>query len=541
VRIVRRGRQVPGWAGAFRIGSVGAGRTRNRQAGEGQGGQHPAQVRQAPAFATHPGRASPRARHRTRPRLGVRAGGGVRLRGPGARLLQRQGEPGTAGRGAVPAVRGAALLPPGRQGPVPQGAGRDRAAGTGRDREEAAAAATDRRLGGRAGCRQLPAADPRPALPHPVPAGQERSRVQGGGRGLAGDPHRAVGPAAKSRRHRLALPVPLEALPVRPFPQGHRFPAAGGSRHHRRPAGGAGAGLLDRRLQHHRDRRCTLGAGAGHRDRHGRHPHRRAGAGAAAGHADRPGRAPAAVHRLHAGPQDHDAARGGGAGLHAAGGARMPCSVAVRHLRRIHPGGAGHPHAAGEGANCRQPAPRPTRRPRHRVLAGRRDQPFQRCWPCRSPARAALVPVAVGPALEVAARAGARQARDLQPARLQLPPRWPRRRRTRRHRTGGDHGAAPRGSTGPDRGRGHDPGKQQLGPVAGRPWRPRHLPKPGQPGTGRQGQDGHQGRAARRDRRQVLRLEHLAAAPLHRPGEPVADHRGRAPRPPRGGGGRRPP
>ena len=31
--------------------------------------------------------------------------------------------------------------------------------------------------------------------------------------------------------------------------------------------------------------------------------------------------------------------------------------------------------------------------------------------------------------------------------------------------------------------------------------------------------------AARRHRRQELRLEHLAAAPLHRPGEPVADHR----------------
>ena len=37
---------------------------------------------------------------------------------------------------------------------------------------------------------------------------------------------------------------------------------------------------------------------------------------------------------------------------------------------------------------------------------------------------------------------------------------------------------------------------------------------------------GTQAAAARRPRRQELRLEHLAAAPLHRPREPVADHRG---------------
>jgi exoribonuclease-2 len=48
-------------------------------------------------------------------------------------------------------------------------------------------------------------------------------------------------------------------------------------------------------------------------------------------------------------------------------------------------------------------------------------------------------------------------------------------------------------------------------------------------GARREGAHGHQGAAARGHRREKLRLEHLAAAPLHRPGEPVADHCLRAP------------
>jgi exoribonuclease-2 len=50
------------------------------------------------------------------------------------------------------------------------------------------------------------------------------------------------------------------------------------------------------------------------------------------------------------------------------------------------------------------------------------------------------------------------------------------------------------------------------------------------PGARREGAHGHQGAAARGHRREELRLEHLAPAPLHRPGEPVADHRLRPPR-----------
>jgi hypothetical protein len=46
----------------------------------------------------------------------------------------------------------------------------------------------------------------------------------------------------------------------------------------------------------------------------------------------------APVHRLHAGLQDHHAARRGGAGLHAGRGPRLPGRVAVRHARRGHAG-----------------------------------------------------------------------------------------------------------------------------------------------------------------------------------------------------------
>ena len=66
--------------------------------------------------------------------------------------------------------------------------------------------------------------------------------------------------------------------------------------------------------------------------------------------------------------------------------------------------------------------------------------------------------------------------------------------------------------------------------------RARHLPQPGQPGAGREGAHGHQGRAARRHGRGAVHLGHLAAAPLCRPGQPVADHRLRAPRPHRRAG-----
>jgi exoribonuclease-2 len=171
-------------------------------------------------------------RHRPGPGLGICARGRVRLRRPGARLLRRQGRARKAGRGAVAAVRRAALLPPAGQGAVPQGARRDgqgRAAG---HRAQEADGRADRGLGGRTGAGPVPGAGARAALPHPVQARQERARVQGRGRGRQTRASEgAAGPADGRRRHRKPLPVPLAALPVRAVPQGHGFPAAGGAGH----------------------------------------------------------------------------------------------------------------------------------------------------------------------------------------------------------------------------------------------------------------------------------------------------------------------
>jgi exoribonuclease-2 len=82
-------------------------------------------------------------------------------------------------------------------------------------------------------------------------------------------------------------------------------------------AAGRRAGLLDRRLGHHRDRRRAVGAGPGQRHGGVRRPHRRAGPGHRARFGAGQGGARAPVHRLHAGLEAHHAARRGGAGLHA--------------------------------------------------------------------------------------------------------------------------------------------------------------------------------------------------------------------------------
>ena len=63
------------------------------------------------------------------------------------------------------------------------------------------------------------------------------------------------------------------------FPKGTGFPGAAGAADQGRAAAGRRAGLLDRRLGHHRDRRCAVGAGPGQRHGGARHPHRRAGPG----------------------------------------------------------------------------------------------------------------------------------------------------------------------------------------------------------------------------------------------------------------------
>ena len=67
------------------------------------------------------------------------------------------------------------------------------------------------------------------------------------------------------------------------FPKGTAFPPLSAPGDQGRAAAGRRAGLLHRRLRHHRDRRRAVGAGPGHGHRDRGHPHRRAGPGRAAG------------------------------------------------------------------------------------------------------------------------------------------------------------------------------------------------------------------------------------------------------------------
>ena len=231
-------------------------------------------------------------------------------------------------------VRGAALLPPRRQGPLPQGARGNRAAGAARHREEEA---------GRR--RRSP---PGPASWPPATA---RRRSASSCTGSCSSRTRTRPSTRRwSRRRARTQRAPLDAAASAParstspyqfhwrrflfenFPEGHGVPAARARRRSRtscRSPTSQAFSIDD--SQHHRDRRCAVGAGPGQRHRHASASTspRRAWP-SQPGSADRPGGAPAAVHGLHAGLQDHDAARRRGAGLHAAGRPRLPGRVAVR-------------------------------------------------------------------------------------------------------------------------------------------------------------------------------------------------------------------
>ena len=123
----------------------------------------------------------------------------------------------------------------------------------------------------------------------------------------------------QGRRHRLALPVPLAALPARQLSQGHGFPAAAGAAHHRRAAAGAGAGLSrsTTRRPPRSTTRCRCRAWAAAPWCWASTSPRRAWRCSRAARSTRWAAQPP-VHGLHAGLQDHHAARRRGAGLHAA-------------------------------------------------------------------------------------------------------------------------------------------------------------------------------------------------------------------------------
>ena len=143
VCIVRRQRKVPGRAADVRGGQLDAARAGLRQARQGQERQCAVALRCAAAGRTVRAGTEPRAADRPGPGLGIRTRGRVRLRRPGARLLRGALRHRQAGRRAVPAVRGTALLPPPGPRHVQEGAagdGQGRAAGhraqeaAGRDR-----------------------------------------------------------------------------------------------------------------------------------------------------------------------------------------------------------------------------------------------------------------------------------------------------------------------------------------------------------------------------------------------------------------------
>jgi hypothetical protein len=183
---------------------------------------------------------------------------------------------GAAGRRAVAPVRGAALLPPRRQGPLPQGARRNPAAGAGRHRKEEAGAGADHRLGRRTGRRQLPGAireqlykilfKPDKNAPSTRPWSRPRAPRT---------PRRST---LLQKAGAITSPYQFhwKRFLLEHFPKGTGFPPLQAPADQGRTAAGRRAGLLDRRLQHHRDRRRAVGAGPGQRHRHGRRAHRRA-------------------------------------------------------------------------------------------------------------------------------------------------------------------------------------------------------------------------------------------------------------------------
>ena len=183
---------------------------------------------------------------------------------------------------------------------------------------------------------------------------------------------RAARPAEGGRRDRLAVPVPLAALPVRELPEGHRLRRAAGAARSRTSCRCAGCrrSRSTTRRPPRSTTRCRCRAWAAARSRSAStSPRRRSRS-----RRTRPStsRARPPVHGLHAGPQADHAARRGGPGLHAGRGPRLPGRLAVRDARRSHARDAGERDPPRARADRRQPAPRPARRRDHRGDARRR-------------------------------------------------------------------------------------------------------------------------------------------------------------------------
>ena len=145
------------------------------------------------------------------------------------------------------------------------------------------------------------------------------------------------------------------------FPKGTGFPAGLSAPPVRgRTAACGGPGVFDRRLGHHRDRRCAVRARAGQRHSHLRRPHRRAGPRARTRLAARRRGVATPVDRLHAGLEADHAARRGGRGLHVDRRPRLSGGEPIPVLRRGHARPARPRNQARTRADRRQPAPRPS-------------------------------------------------------------------------------------------------------------------------------------------------------------------------------------
>ena len=214
-------------------------------------------------------------------------------------------------------------------------------------------------------------------------------------------------------------------------------------------------------------------------------------------------------------------------------GREAPVRLALRDVRRGDARHARFGNPARAHPDRRQPAPRPARRAMitEATLAGR---------PAGDAAvrRRAHLPARPGAPPEGGARAWCAASRRTSTGPTTRSASTPGDGAAIvRRRAGGDRAAPARLAARPDRRRGDDPGEQHLGRLARGLRRAGDLSQPGEPGARRQGAHGHAARAARRHGRGPVRLGDLAAAPLRRPGEPVAAHRLRPPRQDRRAGG----
>ena len=523
---LRRRRQVPRRPGDERDRRLAADRARLGQAQQGQGRQRAAALRRARARG-----AARRRPSRSRARSTSTSPGNSRPKAsspsPSWRATTSAPRPTSTQEAAalLAPVRRAALLPPPRQGPLPQGARGDRQGRPARHRAQAPGRGAGRRLGRRARRRHLPGAGARAALSHPLQARQERARIQGRRRGVAalgaGAARPAQGGAARSTRRTSSTGAAscsrssrrASASPTSPVPRDRARRCA--------LAPARAFSIDDSATTEIDDALSVQGLGSG-RSRSASTSRRRRSRSSPARAVDAD-RARPPLDRLHPRPQADDAARRRRRGVHARRRPRRRRRLALRDDRR---------GDAGDARERDPPRARAASPPTCATTCSTRDQRGSaRRRPaghrCRSPPSSTFLH-----GLARHLKAGREVVRG-KPENFNRPDYSfrldvARRPRDRRRRARRDRAAPARLAARPDRRRGDDPRQQHLGRLARRVRRARHLPQPGQPGAGREGAHEHAARAARRHGRRAVRLGDVAAAPLRRPRQPVADRRLRA-------------